>query len=150
MKTETYQELKTRWGKEINAFPMAFAFSNEQLKEVLVNLETTIEEVVSIGSGGIIRKTDLVAYEALFERIGVERVAAFENNVVLIEAIRHELGNHEYIYTSDPTDALNALEITLDDERTATCFKIARAQYLYACEEMEKLFVSKQKVEAND
>ena len=135
MKAETYQELKTRTGKEIADFPMAFAFSAKQLEEALAKLEATKDEVVSIGSGGIVRKTDSAAFVAMFERHESERIAAFKHDSTLIEAICYELGNHEYSYTGDPSDALDALGITLDDKRTAKCFKFARDKYLAACED---------------
>ena len=129
MKTETYNELKVRISAEVNAFPLGFAFSDEQLKEALAKLGATADECLSIGAGGILRKCDKAKFDALFIRHETEREAALDNDDVLREAIRYELGNHEYCITGCSGDALGALGITLDDERKKRIFNEARLEY---------------------
>ena len=133
MKTETketYLELKKRHSNEFSAFPIAFAFSKEQFEEALLKLDAKAEECCSIGSGGIIKKTDSKALQVFIDRHVTEMEDAFNNDDVLIEAIIYELGNHEYSYTYDPTDTIEALELNMEDERVVKCFQTAKKQYL--------------------
>ena len=125
-----YTELKTSHQKELNAFPMAFAFSNEQFKKGLEKLGVEKEDILSIAGGGFIRKSDDKAFSALFIRHDTAMIEAFKDDAFLTDAIRYELGNHEFCITYNPDDALDALGLSLDDERTAECFKAARKQYL--------------------
>ena len=125
-----YNELKETHQKELNAFPMAFAFSNEQFKKGLEKLGVTKEDVLSIAGGGFIRKSDAKAFSDLFLNQDMAMVEAFKDDAFLTDAIRYELGNHEYCITYNPSDAMDALGLSLDDERTAECFKAARKQYL--------------------
>lgn len=134
MKTANYNALKTKHGEEVNNFPMSFAFSNEQFATGLKKLGATREDVVSIGGGGFIRKTDKDAFLALFKRHTEEMEAAMLDDDFLTDAIRYELGNHEYCITGDETDTLETLGVVLDDERKVDCFNKARTDYLSNCE----------------
>ena len=131
---ETYSELKIRHSQEFNNFPICFAFSNEQLEKALLKLGAKKEDCVSIGAGGIVKKTDRKSFDNLMTRHDTEYKDAFKNNAVLIEAIVSELSNHEYGYTYDATDTIEALGLDLDDSRQAACFQTARTQYLKADE----------------
>ena len=64
------------------------------------------------------------------DRHASELEDAFNADTVLIEAIIYELGNHEYSYTYDPTDTIEALDLNMDDERVVKCFQVAKKQYL--------------------
>jgi hypothetical protein len=130
----TYSELKAQQQKAINDFPIFFAFNNEQLETGLKKLNTTKEEIRSIGSGGFVRKTD---QEALV-KLSMEQHNAINNAMLdddfLISAITYELGNHEFCITYDPTDTIEALGLDLTDARVRSCFKKARKEYLASCE----------------
>ena len=61
-----YVEMKERHQKEVNNFPMKFAFSDEQFKKAMEELgltENDLDKVVGIGAGGFIRKTDVKDYK---------------------------------------------------------------------------------------
>lgn len=77
-----YVELKNRHQEEVNNFPMAFAFSDKQFEEGMLSLglqphET--DEVIDIGGGGFIRKSDRDAYINLNKRIEEEMRNAIED-----------------------------------------------------------------------
>lgn len=57
---QPYLDLKKKHEEELNAFPIAYAFSDEQLKEALKKLgaESTKECVTVFGHGDIVKKVD--------------------------------------------------------------------------------------------
>ena len=120
--SESYTQLKARQQKEVNNFPMAFAFSSNQFDEGMRKLglePSEKEKIVSIGAGGFIRKADEKAYQEMFQRHHLEREAAMSNdktgNGYLLQMFRYELSNHEYGYTRDAEPALLALGLSLED-----------------------------------
>lgn len=131
----TYTELKARQSNEFSVFPIMFAFSDKQFSEGLEKLGAAVADICNVGSGGFVKKTDLDALEALMDRHTEEMRAAMQNDEFLIDALRYELSNHEFGLTHDPSEALAALELELDDDRKKRCFEIARNQYL---EEFER------------
>jgi len=134
-----YQELQDKIQAEIAAFPMVFAFGEKQLKEALRKLNAKPSECVNIGYGGIIKATDQTAYFEMCNRIeDMKTEAKLISDAFLIEAIRYELGNHEYSYTYDATDTIECLDLDMKDERTQRCFAEAKKQYLAWYEKEEE------------
>ena len=125
----TYTEIKERHSKEFGEFPIAFAFSEKQLQEALVKLGAKKEDCVSIGSGGILQKKDTDALKNLWERHSVEMSKFYKDDKSLVSAIVYELANHEFGYTFDPADTINALGLDMDDERTKKLFHQAKIEY---------------------
>ena len=109
-------DFKQRQETEFNAFPKGFAFNNEQLKEEMAKLGVkSKDELTSIGYGGFIRKKDKEAYKALLVKQAKEKAAYLSVFEQLKDAIRYELGNHEYCVTMDMDDALYAVGLSWDD-----------------------------------
>ena len=125
-----YQELKTKHAKILSEFPMFFAFSNAQLEEGIKKTQTSAEFLCRVPGGGFIRKADKDAFKAMLSGFDTDRKDCFADDAHLTEALRYELGNHEYGYTGNATDALNTLEMSLDNERDARIFAAARKQYV--------------------
>ena len=95
--SETYSEMKRRHQNEINEFPMAFAFNNEQLREALEKLNATLEECVTILSiGDIIKKSDVPKYREMCKRQRNELAEAMKDKDFAENAFRYEMDNHEY------------------------------------------------------
>jgi len=128
-----YQELKAKHAKAINDFPIRFAFSDSQLAKVVEELGPK-ETLMSIGGGGILRKTDKIAFDQLFIDCEKEMETANKDDDFLINAIEYELGNHEYCITNDPTDTFESLGLDSDCPRVRRLYAIARKSYLEGCE----------------
>jgi len=71
--------------------------------------------IFSIGGGGYIRRTDADAMHKMFDRHEAERKAAMQDDEYLYQMFNYELANHEYGYTQDLTDTLEALGLTIDE-----------------------------------
>jgi hypothetical protein len=89
------------------------------------------DKIYSIGGGGYIRKSDSKAMNEMFDRHEREVAAARAENKddYLYHMFNYELANHEYGYTYDVTDTLDALGLTMEeieaDERMLEAFKRA-------------------------
>jgi len=117
-----YEELKKKQSNEFNKFPIAFAFSDEQLKEGLKKLglnENDTDKVVGLGNGGFIKKTDIENYKKLSEKFYKEFKEAIAEDKTgenfIKDMFEYELANHEYGYTFEINDTLEAIGITLDE-----------------------------------
>jgi len=117
-----YNELRDRQQKEYNAFPVAFAFSNEQFDNEMIRFglkPTDTNKVVSIGYGGFIRKSDLNDYKAMLKRHQMQREKAIAEDKDGLGYVKdmfdYELANHEYGYTYDLEPTLDALGLTIEE-----------------------------------
>lgn len=118
-----YQEMRKRHQEEVNAFPMKFAFSQKQFErgmcELGLNPVTDTNKVVGIPGGGFIREVDKQAFLDLFERHSKEREEAIASdangNGFAYWMFHDELVNHEYAYTRDISETLEALCLDDDD-----------------------------------
>ena len=76
------------------------------------------DKLCSIGAGGVIRKTDADAMREMFARHRrelQEAIAADKTGDGFIyDMFYTELANHEYSYTGDVTDAVNACGLTVE------------------------------------
>lgn len=134
-----YMELKNKIQKEVDEFPIGFAFSNEQFEKMKEELGVKEDsELLSIGAGGFIRKTDKEAFNELFnnkaKRID-EAIAEDKTGEGFIkDMFLYELANHEYCITYDLEDTLYALDLTYDevmnDERLLRGLTLAKNEYL--------------------
>lgn len=120
-KLESYQEMKIRHQKEVNAFPIHFAFGDEQIKrkfnELGLDPEKDLDKITVIpGTGGFILKKDEDARRKMCERHYQEfqdAIAADKNGTGFIyQMFRYELANYEFGYTGEADDALAALGYT--------------------------------------
>lgn len=117
-----YLELKHRQQIEYDAFPKFFAFTDDSFTMGLASLGLAPEDsekVKSIGYGGFIRRSDWDNYRAMCDRHHTElqaAIAADESGCGFIYAMfRTELINHEYAYTGDVSEALEACRVTKND-----------------------------------
>lgn len=137
-----YAALKQKHQSEIDAFPFGFAFSTEQFNEMMVDrfglTPDDTDKIYSIGGGGYIRKSDSDAMHEMFERHAQEREVAIRENKddYLYHMFNYELANHEYNYTGDITDTLEALGLTEQEVRTNA--KMCEA-FVRACKHQESL-----------
>jgi hypothetical protein len=118
-----YAELRERHQKEINDFPMFFAFSNEQFAGGMARFGLTAEDTDKIyhlgGTGGYYLRSDSDRFHDMLHRQEVESQAAIAadttGNGFIFDMFFFELANHEYGYTLDTSDTLEALNYTFKD-----------------------------------
>ena len=114
-----YEEIKNKHQKRVNEFPIGFAFSNQQFKEMMEKWglkETDIDKILTIGAGGFIRKSDLNEYNRMWKEIRKEHNDLMEQDKTgdgyIKDMFVYELENHEYSYTRELKDTLDYLELT--------------------------------------
>lgn len=116
-----YQELQNRHQQEVNAFPCFFAFSQAQFDDGMKSLGLRPKDTKLIyrAPGGMFyRKSDAKKLHELLDRHERERVEAIEADVTgegyIYQMFAHELANHEYGYTYDLEETLDAVGLTAE------------------------------------
>lgn len=117
-----YLELRARQQKEVNEFPLGFAFSEKQFTEMMKQFGlkvTDTDKIYSLGAGGYVKKSDAKAMDEMFTRHAEERQKAIDEDKTgtgyIYEMFTYELANHEYCITYDLTDTLEALDLTIEE-----------------------------------
>lgn len=127
-----YQEMKEINRGLMNAFPIAFAFSNEQLKEAKAKLGAIENsELLNVCHGWFIKKTDKNAFLEMCETMKKNRDEVLSNDESLIEALVYELNNHEYVYSRDSSEALDTLGLSPSCERVQRLLAVAISQAVH-------------------
>lgn len=121
----SYEQLRQKQQEEFNAFPIHFAFGNEQIEQKIKELKLSkdpkkrAKQIVPIGAGGFVLKADYPAFAEMCKRHSRERIEAMaegeKGGTYLYDMFRTELLNHEYGYTVDTSDALDSLGLTRED-----------------------------------
>lgn len=118
---ESYEAMQKRHQQEVNAFPMKWAFNNRQLEQGMRELglnPSQTNEIVGIGGGGFIRRSDRQAFIDMFKRQNAEQKAALAaqktGDEYAYQMFLHELGNHEYVITGDLSDTLDACGLSAE------------------------------------
>ena len=120
-----YQELKEKQGKEVNDFLNKysfFAFSEEQFKDgckkLNLDAEKDLDKLVETVGGGYLLKEHKDEYIALANKINEEIEQAIKEDKTGLgfcySMFAYELANHEYGYTYELEDTLDALDLTLE------------------------------------
>lgn len=146
---KSVREMKEAHRKLYNGFPKGFAFNNEQFREMMSGwglcngkdgnpTAKDKEQIVSIGAGGFIRRTDVPAYMELMKRIDAEEKEFRRDKKKFTEEIYHAMQNVEYhINTQGNYDVCNELgrreEDLEKDPYFAACFEAARKKFLKNC-----------------
>lgn len=119
-----YVEMRDRQQQEVNALPLGFAFSNKQFDEMMrgwgLDPEKDLDKIYKFGgTGGFYKKTDAQLIRDTFSRHNAELEAAIAEDTTgegfIYEMFLYELDNHEYGYTRDTEDTLDALGYTADE-----------------------------------
>ena len=110
MKRQEYLDLKKKHEKELNEFPIAYAFNEKQLEEALEKLGATKQECVSVfGHGDIVKRENAKLFVEMLERQTEEIKQRLIDDVEFAEAaFCYEMDNHEYaINWSADSDVLD-------------------------------------------
>ena len=116
-----YQELKSKHQKEVDAFPLGFAFSNKQFAEMMEKwglTENDTDKIYSIGGGGYVLKTDAKAMNEMFKRHDQELREFRKQQDNLYQMFVYEMFNHEYALSYDDETVLEVCGITLEELQT--------------------------------
>lgn len=117
-----YQELRNRQQQEFNVLPLGFAFDRKQFEEMMrgwgLHPERDVKKICSIGAGGYIQKKDVELLRQTNSRHKQELAEAIKADMTgkdfIFQMFYYELKNHEYGYTGDADDTLDALGYTLE------------------------------------
>ena len=114
-----YTEWNEQRIKDVNDFVDAnciFAFGTEQLNQALKERNLTKKqfkaEYVAFYGGGAIKESKVQEYDAMCQRHFNDLQEKMKDFDFAYSAFYYELGNHEYGYTHDETDALIDLGLT--------------------------------------
>lgn len=116
---QAYLDLIEKHREELNNFPIAYAFNDQQLKEALAKLgvESVDECVTVFGHGDIVKRGDAKKFINMLERHSKEVKDAMVADVEFAEAaFRYEMDNHEYAINWDgDDDVLRCFGLDYDD-----------------------------------
>jgi hypothetical protein len=133
----TYSEIKRDIEKKLNEVPMFFAFSNEQLYKHLEEKKLEIKDIYKLPSGGLIAKTEIDKYHEWLNYSVLKLKEIVQDDKILFQSFKYELGNHEYCFTGDKVTVIESIgleyEEVIKDERIMRIFKEAVQEYLDAC-----------------
>lgn len=140
-----YTEFRRKHQEEISAIPRAFAFEEKHLKDALQQLgltENDRDKVTSLyGAGDIMRKEDIEKYLSLCEKHQEALAAKIAEDVTgngfILDMFDTELADHEYSYSQDPSDALEALGLTMKD---VNANKALRHGFMLACKKQSSWY----------
>lgn len=137
-----YGVLREKQQEEFNALPLGFAFSDKQFCEMMkkwgLDPEKDLDKIYRIPGNGFIQKKDHAHMHEVIDRHEKEMQAAIAENKTgdgfIYEMFLFELRNHEYGYTGDSEDTLDALGYTLEqvlsDERLKCGFEKAKEKIM--------------------
>jgi len=133
-KMNSYIKFKEKKQKEVDNFPIFYAFNNKQLEDNLKKLGVNKKDIVSIGYGGFIKKADRHAFYKMFDEHKKEFDEQVKSDEFVYNMFQYELANHEYCITYDINDTLDALDLTLEqineDKRLFELLTRAKKDYL--------------------
>jgi len=118
-----YVAMRNRHQTKINAFPMFFAFSEQQFNEGMARFGLAPDETDKLCRisqvGGFCLKTDAPALREMWDRHEKDLADAIAGDKTgegfIFDMFMYELSNHEYTYTYRVDDAVDALGLSDDD-----------------------------------
>lgn len=138
-----YSELRQRQQEEVNALPIGFAFGDKQFREMMegwgLDPEKDLDKIYKLGgTGGFYKRTDAQLIRDTFSRHEEERRAAIAEDKTgegfIYQMFLAELADHEYGYTGDAEDTLEALGYTWEqvtaDKRLLRGLEMAQKRLL--------------------
>lgn len=143
MKRQEYLDLKQRHQKEVEDFPIAYAFNGKQLKEAIEKLGATKQEVTTLGYGTVIKKTDIPAFEELLEDQRHELKMTMRDKEFAYEAFSYEMDNHEYAINwsgdDDVLSCFNLIYAQLDELDLEEVYQRAAREHMKRAREWEMI-----------
>lgn len=142
MKKQEYLEFIDKQRKEIEDFPIAYAFNDKQLEEALVKLGAkSIDECVTVcGHGDILKKENAKPFLDMLKRHTKEVQDKLKTDPEFAEAaFLYEMDNHEYAINYDgDDDVLRCFGMDYEDLRASglqAVYETARRKHFKNMEE---------------
>lgn len=118
-----YATLREKQQEEFNNLPLGFAFSNKQFDEMMkgwgLDPDKDLDKIYRIPGGGFVQKKDHALLHETMDRHQKEMKEAIaadsDGTGFIYEMFLYEMDNHEYGYTGDLEDTLDALGMTLEE-----------------------------------
>lgn len=118
-----YAILRKKQQEEFNKLPLGFAFSNEQFAEMMkgwgLDPDKDTDKIYRIPGGGFVQKKDHTLLHETMDKHQKEIEEAIEADLdgtgFVYEMFLYEMDNHEYGYTGDLEDTLEALGMTIEE-----------------------------------
>ena len=137
----TYKELKNKHQKEFEKLPIMFAYGKEQFEEGMKKLglePNETDKICSLGNGGFIKKIDIPKLKEWNNNTIKDMKEPMKDDDFVLEMFEYEMENHEYQYSRDDEEVVNACDLDIDDlqdERLWSLYKQAKKKYLHLCAE---------------
>lgn len=140
MNARAYLELQKQQRKELEDFPIAYAFNEEQLKQALEKLNATKKECVTVWDcGDILKRSDVPAFKEMLKRHREEIHELLKDEQAAEEAFLYEMDNHEYAINYDgDADVLACFDLSfkkLDEMGLRDAYLRARNRHMKNAEE---------------
>ena len=141
---ESYKQMKNRQRAEMNALPILAAFGEKQFAEMmqefgLPNDKSGYAQIISLGYGCYIKKTDYPAYRDTRERHYNEIRELKNNPAELKKALRYEFANHESQFSLDNETILACVCLTekevSEDAELLKIYNEAWSEFWHDCVE---------------
>lgn len=107
-----------------------WAFNGEQFNAGKKKLNCENSELASIGGGGYMLKTEIDKLNELQCELNEEKKQYMRDDNFLLQAIKYELGNYEFIITGDEKEIIDILELDMEDQRVRKIFNQAINEYM--------------------
>ena len=144
MNAQAYLKLQKKQRKDLEEFPIAYAFNEEQLKQALEKLGAKKEECVTLyNCGDVMKKTDVPAFKEMMKRHREEIYELLKDKQAAEEAFLYEMDNHEYsINWSGDEDVFSCFgldEKKLDEMGLRDAYFKARKKHIEHAREWEMI-----------
>ena len=95
----------------IDKFDITFSYDLKELNKILEKLGINSKEIVSVGMNGFIRKSDVPAFNKMFDNFKDEYIKTIEHEKYAYELFNYEMMNHEYIITFKDEEILSDCDV---------------------------------------
>ena len=110
-----YRALRAKQQKEVNEFPILFAFSKKQLLKELKKRKAAKKDLIGVTRGGYILKKDRDAYVSMMLRHKDEVLKALDDPDCLYDMFRSEMEDHGFFIGYNLDDALQDCPVSIKE-----------------------------------
>ena len=143
-KRNEYLNLMKKHQKELEDFPIAYAFDGKQLEAAFNKLGAKKEECVTVaGHGDVMKKSDVPAFFDMMKRHKKELFEALKDEEFAEAAFLYEMDNHEYAINwdgdADVLACFNLTEEKLYEMKLDGAYRRARRAHMKHAQEWDMI-----------